>query len=290
MFRATTAWVRVDAQVSEKNRPVRNLTKNDFAVYDEGQPRRILYFGYDTEPLDVLLLLDVSGSMRRYLEQMAADAGRALAELHEGDRVGVMLFGRNARLREEFTTDRLKVVAELKDAVRDQSLGSGTRINPAILEAAAYMAREHEAKSSPGRRAVLIVTDNMSLNYLAPDEKAIEALLAADTVLNAIVVGRGERPRPARAGEHLNPDFTPSDVFHIAEATGGEAVKADQAGVSLRDMMESVRTRYSIQYSAPESAAAGTFRHIRVELSGATRRRHPNASIRARSGYVVVGR
>jgi len=139
----------------------------------------------------------------------------------------------------------------------------------------------------PGRRAILIVTDNLSLNYQAPDEQVVEALLKADTVLNAIVVGRGERPKPPRPGEYVNPDFTPSDVFHLAAATGGEAVKADHAGASFRDMMESVRTRYSIQYAAPPGAALNSFRRIRVDFAPEARRRYPAAWIRARSGYVV---
>lgn len=282
MFRATTAWVRADVQVGEKQRVLGDLTEDDFFIYDEGQPQKILYFGRDSEPLDVLLLLDVSGSMRRYLEQMAANARQALAGLHDGDRVGVMLFSRRTQVNEELTDSRSQVIDGLKQAVRTDSLGSGTRINPAILDAAAYM-----AKQGVRRRAVLIVTDNASLNYQSPDEKAIEALLGADTVLNAIVVGGGERPKAPRPGVYVNPDFTPSDVFRIAEETGGEAVKAGNAGVSFRDMMENIRTRYSIQYSAPEAAAAGSFRRIRVSLSPEARRRHPNAWIRARSGYVV---
>ncbi len=283
MFRATTAWVRVDVQVGEKRRVLGDLSKDDFVVYDEGQPQKILYFGRDSEPLDVLLLLDVSGSMRRYLEQMAGNARQALAELHDGDCVGVMLFSRRTQVDEELTDSRSRVIDGLKQAVRTDSLGSGTRINPAILDAAAYMARQ----GARGRRAVVMVTDNMSLNYQSPDDKVIEALLGADTVLNAIVVGGGERPKAVRPGVYVNPDFTPSDVFRIAEETGGEAVKAGHAGVSFRDMMENIRTRYSIQYSAPEAAAAGSFRRIRVALSPEARRRHPEAWIRARSGYVV---
>jgi hypothetical protein len=106
-------------------------------------------------------------------------------------------------------------------------------------------------------------------------------------VLNAIVVGKGDRPKPPKPGEYVNPDFTPADVFHIADETGGEAVRSQRADTSFREMMESIRTRYSIQYRAPESAVAGTFRKIRVELSPEARKRYPHAWVRARSGYIV---
>ncbi len=292
VFRTGTAWVRVDVQVGEKGRALGDLRQEDFVIYDEGQPQKILYFGLDSEPLDVVLLLDVSGSMRRYLEQMAANARNALQELHEGDRVAVMEFSRRSHVQAELTTDRPRAIAGLREAVHEQGLGGGTRTNAAILAAAAYIAQEaargdQKSGPRPGRRAVLVVTDNASMDYQMPDEKAIAALLAADTVLNAIVVGGGDRPKPPRPGEYVNPDFTISDVFHIAAETGGEAVSASRADVSFRDMMESMRTRYSIQYAAPGDAAPGSLRHLRLELTAAARSRHPHASIRARTAYIV---
>lgn len=285
MFKTGTAWVRVDVQVGEKERVLRDLQQRDFVVYDEGEPQKILYFGHDTEPLDVLLLLDVSGSMRRYLEQMAANARTALDQLHEGDRVAIMGFSRTSKVEEEFTPDHQKAAAGLRDAVHEGGLGSGTRIVAAIVAAARYI--QGASVEAKGRRAVLILTDNESMEYQMPNEKAVDALLAADTVLNAIVVGRGERDKPPKPGQYVNPDFTKSDVFRIADETGGEAVRANRADASFRDMMESIRTRYSIQYAAPESAVAGSFRRIRVDLSPEARKKYPRAWIRARSGYVV---
>jgi VWFA-related protein len=285
VFRTGTAWVRLDVQVGDKARLVSDLTRDDFLVYDEGAPQKLLYFGHDSERLDVLLLLDVSGSMRRYLEQMAANAGEALRELAEGDRVAIMLYGRRTRVEEDFTLDRQRIIRELHDSVHESAgLGSGTRTNAALLSAAAYMG-EHAQPYS--RRAVLILTDNQSMDYLMPDEKVVEALLGADTVLNSIVVGRGERPKPLKPGQYVNPDFNISDVFEMAGQSGGEAVKTERADTTFQQMMESIRTRYSLAYAAPAGAAPGTFRHIRVELSAAARKRYPHAWIRVRSGYTV---
>jgi Ca-activated chloride channel family protein len=293
VFRAETAWVRVDAQVWEKQRILPGLTRDDFVIYDEGRPQPVAYFGHDSDPVDVLLLLDVSGSMRRYLEDMARTAREALQQLHPRDRVGIMLFSREAKIDQELTADFAKVEAGLKDAVRRQDLGSGTRIIRAVVAAAEYIGKQRApatdgaAAPRPGRRAVLIVTDNMSMDYQMPDEQAIRALLDADTVLNAIVVGRGERPEPPKPGTYVNPDFNPADVFHVAEESGGVALTSKQAGAAFRSMLESIRARYSLQYHVPEDARPGTFRSIRVELSREAKRRHPNATVLARSGYVV---
>ncbi len=264
-------------------RVIPDLTEQDFAVFDENQPAKIVHFGRESEPLDLLLLLDVSGSMRHSLEQMAITARLALKQLYTGDRVGVMLFARRAEVREEFTTDFGSVQDEIRDAVRDQTLGSGTAINSSIIAAARYL----QDQPVRGRRAILMVTDNMGLNYQVPDSEVIRALYSADTVLNAIVVGRGNRPEPPKAGRYVNPDFTPPDVFKVAEESGGEAMLAGRIGDSFEQMIERIRARYNLQYPAPE-APAGALRHIRVELTPQARKRHSDAVIRARAGYCAA--
>jgi hypothetical protein len=141
-----------------------------------------------------------------------------------------------------------------------------------------------EQAGEKGRRAILILTDNLGLNYKSPDAAALDALYAADCVFNAMVVGKGERPEPPRPGHYLNPDFTPPNVFAISDETGGEAVKAERAGETFPIMIERIRTRYSIQYRTPENAGTG-FRKIRVELTPAARERYPHAELRYRKGY-----
>jgi VWFA-related protein len=281
------AFVRTDVLVTDRNRIVADLTAEDFTITDEGQPQKIVYFGRESEPLSLLLLLDVSGSMRKYLEPMVATARQALNHLEPGDRVAIMIFGRTSKVWEEFGDNHALIARELNAAVQDDSQGSATAINAAIVDAAGYIGRapDYPGKGR-GRRAVLIVTDNRGLNYQEPDEKAIRALYSADAVLNAVVVGKGDRPAAPRPGGYVNPDFTPPDVFKIAEETGGEAVKSEKAAEAFREMIERIRTRYAIHYSAPE-AAAGTYRRIKVELSAAARQRYPRAQVRSRSGYFV---
>lgn len=273
--------VRVDAQVVSGGNVVTDLTRDDFMVSDENVPQKIVYFGRDREPLSLMLLLDVSGSMQKMLSQMATKARQAMRHLQSGDRVGIMLFSRRSRIAQEFTDDLQKVAGQLDEAVREEGLGAGTEINAAVLTAASYIKDEAEAS---GRRAILIVTDNLSLNYQLPDSVVIRGLFSANTVFNAIVVGKGNRPKPPPSGQYLNPDFTPADVYKLAEETGGEALKAERADAAFQEMMERIRTRYSLHYHAPE-AKPGMFRRIKVELAPAARARYPNAVVRARAGY-----
>lgn len=276
--------MKVDAAVTNPGgRVIPDLKRQDFEVYDENVARPIVYFEHEAEPLDLMLLLDVSGSMHRSLTELAATARGALRPLGERDRVAVMLFARRAAVRQLFTQDFGLVQDQIQDAVKTQDLGSGTAINSAIVAAAAYLGRQPVR----GRRAVLIVTDNLSLNYRIPDEQVVRALDAADATLDAILMGKTRRPEQPKPGQYFNADFTPSDVFKLAEATGGEALESRRAGTSFQLMIERIRLRYRLEYQAPK-AAPGQLRHIRVQLAPRALSRHPQALIRARTGYYAI--
>jgi len=282
VFQAGVADVQVNTQVLVKDRAVDSLTREDFEVFDNQQPRPLLAFSRERAPLTLLLLLDLSGSMNKYLEQLNRASGAALAQLRPGDTVGVMVFSRAARPTLPFTADRAAAVQGLRDAVRERDLGSGTLINPAILAAAAHL----RAQAPPGStRAVVIVTDNLGLNYQSPDAAAVRALHDANTVLHAIVVGQGRRPNGTRS-RFANPDFSPANVFHIAEETGGDALRADRVDEVFPRLIDRIRSRYQLVYRAPEGTP-GEFREIRVSLTPAARVRFPGAEIRSRRGYFV---
>jgi len=281
IFRSEVTQVRVDVQVFEGKHPVTDLAKSDFLLFDDNQPQTIAGFGREQEPLSLLLLLDVSGSMSRYVEQAIHTASAALKSLRPEDQVAVMLFSRRTQLVQPFTSDMRYVNRALQHAATNPELGNGSLINPSLLDSIQIV---RTAVEGPRRRAILILTDNAELNYLSPDEPVIQGLLETGTVLDAIVVGRYGRPKPPKPGYAVNPDFTPADVFRIAEASGGGAVQAERVDKLFPQMIERIRQRYSLQYVPPISPR-GTFRHIRVELTPEARERHPKAVIHAREGY-----
>ena len=120
------------------------------------------------------------------------------------------------------------------------------------MDAAHYMDK-HAGPS--GRRAILILTDNLSTSYRLTDGQVIRELNKADTVMNAIITGRAIRPRPLDTGKVSNPDLTPANVYDLAEKTGGEWVKAENAGDSFKEMIERIRSRYMLAYHAPDAPA-----------------------------------
>ncbi|MBM3785742.1 MAG: VWA domain-containing protein [Acidobacteria bacterium] len=274
-------FVRVDAQVMDGARVVPGLTRNDFLLYDNNQPVTLTYFEQEREPLTLLLVLDVSGSMSRFLEQLSGTARSAMKSLKPGDQIGILPFSRNSRVAAEFTPDKDRVADLLRTAIRDRSLGSGTQINHALRDAAKYF----DEKAPPaGRRALLIVTDNLGVNYQLDDQTVIRALHDANVVCNAIIVGKGRRP--GGESKFRNPEFTYANVFDIAENTGGDILKSDNGDEALARILERIRSRYSMHYLSP-GGEPGTFREIRVELSAQAKARYPKAAIRNRRGYTV---
>jgi VWFA-related protein len=280
-FKTGVADVRVDAQVVEGKNIVTGLTAADFIVTDQGRPQQIVYFGRDSEPLSLVLLLDISGSMRRWIDLISKTAREALGYLRPGDRVAIVVFGKRAEVHQAFSDNLAESARQIASAVQDHDVGAGTAINYAVQYSAEYMRKNARPE---GRRAILILTDNLSLSYQVTDQQVIRSLYSADAVLNAIVVGRGIRPAPPKPGQYVNPDFTPADVFLLAEKTGGEAVKADHPEITFSDIIERMRNRYLIAYHAPESPP-GTFHSIGVTLAPLTKRRMPLADVHARAGY-----
>ena len=283
-FRSGTALVRVDVQVVEKGRSVTGLTAGDFVLRDEGAVRPIEYFGQESEPVQLVLLLDVSGSMGRLLREMAAAGREALSTLKSDDQVAVGVFARRFKLLTEFTEEKDLAVRALQEAPLERDMGAGTSINDALLAVVEYL-RGHTGWA--GRRALVLLTDNGGMHYQTPDEKVLEALAGVDAVVNAIVPAGVKPPGEQKPSADRNPDFTPANVFRLAEETGGEVLRTDKAGPRFSELVERVRLRYTLGLKAAP-APVGTFRRLDVQLSADAQRRYPKALVRARAGYFAT--
>lgn len=273
--------------MADGKKVITGLDAADFQVYDEGELREIVRFGRENDPLALVILLDVSGSMRKYARQMATTARTALGHLKQGDEVSLMVFTKSVETISDFTT-------RFQDLERDIEIGSesvlptGTAIYNAIV-AAAQNLEAHGKRKPDLRRAILILTDNESLNYQINDQQVLRALLSANAVVNAIVTSKTSRPKPRPTGEYRNPDFTPTNIFKIAEETGGEAYRVERADKVFPILMERLRTRYSLAFKPPPSRP-GEFRSIRVELTAKAKKQSGNPTVRARSGYYTASK
>ena len=190
-FRSDVSLIRVDAQVVDRsNRAIAGLRMEDFVLTEEGKRQEIRNFAAENMPIDVLFLLDVSGSMRPHVQRIANAAHEALLVLGPKDRVAVMVFDRQTRLRMPFRTGRGEAERGFEDVLNQESFNGGTDITRGMLDAANYIRREGRTDA---RRAIVILTDDET-EFDRNDAGVNRALVRADTVLSALIApGMGSR-------------------------------------------------------------------------------------------------
>ena len=288
-FRAGVSLVRVDAEVtSAEGRLLTGFTKDDFRVLDEGKERPVLHFSSGEEPLDLILLFDVSYSMKSVVEAVSAAAREGFRELRAGDRVAVMTFNTSSSLVAPFTEDLGAVERTIREDVVGGRFGGGTHIQAAVDDAARLFLAE---KRSERRRAVLIVTDNIGTRTRR-EATVVRDFWEADAILSGLVVHNPKWEAMQKASIVLNPSnlALQAGMKGIAQKTGGDFIHSGDPGMAFPDAMHRIRTRYSLYYGLPPEGKANSTRTVHVELSAKAARQHPKARVRARTGYLVPER
>ena len=276
VFRTGVSLVRVDAQVNGATGGINGLSKEDFEVRDNGELQRVLYCSQEDQPLDLLLLFDNSGSMLPAMRRLAASAHTALSELRRSDRVAVANFNGDAWLIGEFTDD-LDAVERTVARVVDLRYGGGTHILAAIDSAGEYF---HKHADPQRRHAILILTDDDG-QYSANEKTVVKHMWEDDILVCGLIIPTpmSQRGVAWREGEE--------NMLGVAAKTGGETVNADDPGHTFREMLRSIRRRYSIYYATP-AGKPGSSRKVDVTLSPQGRSRYADAQVLARKGYVLL--
>ena len=152
MFKAGVSDVRVDVQVTEGKNLVNGLSKDDFVVTDENQPQGIVSFSHGEERLNIILLLDISGSMQKYIDEIAQTARESLEHLRPGDRVAIMVFARTSAVHQGFSDNLAETARQIAGAVK-VDVGTSTLINSAVMDAAPPLAaRGRQHRREVGQR------------------------------------------------------------------------------------------------------------------------------------------
>jgi Ca-activated chloride channel homolog len=285
VFRARVALVHVDAEaVAGDGRILGNLRKEDFRVLDNGKEQPVVGFAAEDQPLDLILLFDISGSMRLVVEKVASAAHEALRELQPGDRVSIMVFNTRSRVVQPFTEDLAEVERAMQQDVLGLQFGGGTKIQQAVDDAALRFMGEPKSQR---RRAVLAITDNIGLRTRR-EQTIVRDFWEADALLSGLIIANKAMETIHTVGLVLGPQnlLTQAGMKGIAQKTGGDAIRAEDPGMAFREAMRRIRTRYSLYYVLPEDKP-GKRRTIRVELAGDAAKEQPKARVRARTGYIV---
>src|SRR5688500_1869158 len=114
VFRAGADTVRVFVTVTDRDgRLITDLTQDKFEVRDEGKPQPITIFDNSPKPIQMVVLLDVSGSMEGNLGLLRAGARQLFARLGPEDVAKVGTFGKEITISPEFTRDAKALEAAL---------------------------------------------------------------------------------------------------------------------------------------------------------------------------------
>ena len=270
-FQAETRLVVLHASVKNaRGELVTNLERAAFTVYENGKRQPITLFRRDDTPVSLGLLVDNSGSMRTLRSQVEAAALALARASNPQDEIFVLNFNDKARIDVPFTSD----VAVLEAGIaRVDSIG-GTAMRDAIEMAQAYL-DEHATRD---RKVLLVITDgidNASVVARATIEKQAEQ---RDTVIFAIgLFGDEARVKPGR-----------QELDQLADKTGGMAyypADIDQIDAIALEIARQIRNLYTIAYAPLNQSFDGTYRSIRVTVTGPER-----LSVRTRTGYRATRR
>jgi VWFA-related protein len=192
---------------------VRNLTKDDFALEQDGKPQTITYFAKESDlPLTLGLLVDTSMSQRRVLDQERAASRTFLEQVLrvDKDKAFVIQFDREVTLLQDLTSSRQKLQAAIDQIAAPQfsqgsSSGSGGGSSGGsggggggrgshgrggggtLLYDAVFLASDELMKKQPGRKAVVILTDGVDHGSKETLAEAIATAQRADTLVYCIL-------------------------------------------------------------------------------------------------------
>lgn len=286
-IRVQVQEVHVDAEVVSKDgRIISGLTQKDFRVFDEGQEQRLVSFGSQEQALDIILLFDVSGSMRKAVQKIAISAQKAMDELRDGDRVSIMTFADQTRIVCPFTSKLDLIEHEIQGILKEPFRSHNTYLQQGIDESCKVFLRD---QGTNRRRAILVITDNIG-KRTRREMSVIYNLWEADTVVCGLIVPDPTYPVRRAIVAVLAPYALASvrGMDHIAEQTGGDTVRVDVPDTAFPEMMHRLRSRYSLYYPTPEGKS-GSIRNIKVELAPDSQDRYPDARVYARRGYRLEG-
>ena len=287
--------------------PVNGLTERDFVLYEEGVKQRITHFSQDKLPLSVVILFDLTDSVRPVLKSLAEGALEALQHLKPEDEVAVMVYAAKAEMLQGFTTDRQLIVNAIQKASRMESREAAF-FNQGMFQAALQSER---ATNPASRRVVVWFTDNipnipseeirshygksLPAENLHTEKDAIRELFKSGTTV-CTMLERSDISESEFMANMRNPimmlerrQYPPGDVYKYSGETGGmvfEPIGPKQAAQKLSEMIDQIRNRYTLGYHpSTSSGQPGQFYQLKLTMTPESEQREGKLFVRTRRGF-----
>lgn len=271
-FKTTTQLVLVPVTVVDRNgKTLSNLQAEDFKIFEDQKPQRIVSFSSEDAACSVGLVLDVSGSMRNTLGRMKGAAHELLGVSDPSDEFFLFAVSSVPVALSGFTTD----FEMLENQVALAPVGGWTALIDTVYGGLSKM-----RTAAHPRRALVVLSDGMDNHSRYSKHELLQAALEAGTQIHTIAIDDAsgylkpiERVE-ARQGQNF--------LRQLAEKTGGlSCVVGNSADMqkAITHVAQALRHQYVIGYSPEDAGQAGKWRRISVKSQV------PGARIYARSGY-----
>ena len=188
VLRVDTQLIDVPVEITDKSgKPILNLKKTNFVVYEDGKPQELADFAATTAPFEVALLLDTSGSARSELPLITRAAENFINSLRAGDKVSIISFntsrasGKTAAVSEVLTgltDDRIK----LKNSLKTINGSNGTPYYDGLLQVVEQVFNQPADENARGRRALVALTDGVDSSSVGGFEEVREQFSQAGIV------------------------------------------------------------------------------------------------------------
>lgn len=256
-FKVNVKLVNVFVTVTDEHgAPVGNLNKDNFQVFEDGNPQKISIFDKESElPLSIVLDIDTSLSTRKDLPLELASARRfAHTIIRPVDALSLYDFSETVSQDLPFTND-LKVIDR---GIDHPHTGAATALYDAIYLGAGAL------EDRQGRKVLVVITDGGDTVSQMSYEDAVRAAQQAEAIVYSII----DVPIEASAGRDTGGEHA---LIQLSEDTGGKyyyASSISQLDQAFRAISDELRTQYLLAYYPSQRLADSDFRRIDVKLAG----------------------
>ena len=286
IFRGTGDAVRVFVTVTDgSGRLVPNLTQDNFEIRDEGRPQPITLFDNSPQPIRLIVMLDVSGSMEGNLPLLRGASEQLVARLRPDDLMRVGTFGHDVSISPTFTRDARELAETLPRVIEGDA---PTPLWRAVDEALMAFGQEGDE-----RRVVLVLSDGKDSGPIDFRRRYVSQGEVIDRARDddVMVYGIGMRSRPRQRPPGIGPgglqaallaDLPDPGLALVAEHTGGgytEIRFGQDLGAAFAQVADELHSQYLISFAPPKRDGKAHDIDVRVNQRG--------LKPRARKNYVA---
>jgi Ca-activated chloride channel homolog len=287
-FRGTADNVRVFTTVTDRDgRLVTTLEQKDFEIRDEGKPQPITLFDNSPQPIRLIVLLDVSGSMQGNLPLLRQSTEELFKRLRQDDGVRLGTFGHEVTISPAFTRDPAELRASLPRAIAEDA---PTPLWRAIDEGLSIFKTREEDESRP---VILVLSDGKDSGPLGFRPKFVSQVEVIDRARERGVMvygigmrSRGQRPMPGLGAGGLQAalmaDWPDPGLARVAEETGGGYVElraGQDLGAAFAQIADELHSQYLLGFVPPKRDGKVHELDVRTTVKG--------LKPRARRSYVA---